>query len=949
MMSPKCRRRTACVVRFSTVIVALHFASDARAFEYWQAKTFKECDAHLRDQPTAYPCYRIIARREQSWLGGIRHLEGRLALTPRDDLSRLALGTLMADIYDERAEQMMRQAAESLAAKNEHEIEGQVRLELCTILGRQERVAEADAELNRAAEAAELADSDSLRGYVEFHRGVSAGAHNNHAVAWDHFRKVEAGLQPGSSIHLRWLVLSALGDEARALGRYVEALEYHRRGAEILHATGDYYNEAVLLVAIHSDIVQIKANQEIVGHDASERDAFEKALSAARLGGNLAASQFLLFGAAQSNDMPVAQRLDLLDRALADARRMRSPKQIGYVLRYKAYVLASNFPSRRPEAEAILREAMGAARRAGDTEQMARTMLQQATIHINAGERERALSEWLAMLDMVEKIRDHEPDEMVRAGIQSQWAFIYYRVARYFLQQPGPGAAPEDVDRALSVIERMRARTLLDSLDAAGAATGGSASDSSKERAEVLQGIVREQRGLLSPVLTEDERTQRLSRLEQLEAREVYLRDRIARVEPAFAALRTPVIPSIRQLQEALAPEEALLSFQSDLDGSQTGWGLLITQDTARSFPVPNRTSLNDEVSLFLGLMERRDGSEAAGAARLYTDLMEPTLADLASTITRLVVIPDGPLHKVPFDVLRRGREGEPLANRFEISLAPSCATWLRWSQAQRSEAESPVLALADPTLSTGAGVPAGYRAATLASGLSLGPLPHARQEARSVVSRLGGGSRLVLGGDATERFIKTVELSRFRMLHLAAHAVVDEPHPERSALLLAPGADDEDGLLQIREIVNLDLKGRLVILSSCSSASGTMVEGEGVMGLARAFFQAGAVAVVGSLWPLRDDEAAGLVEEMADHLGSGASISAALAAARRERIKEGAPAASWAGLVVLGEGDFVPLPGGAASTGSAPSFVALTAALILLGGALLIRQARRRRTTWSG
>jgi CHAT domain-containing protein len=945
-MSPIRRRRAALVVRFFAILAALLFAPDAHAYEYWQAHTFKECDAHLRDQPTAYSCYRAIARREQSWLDGIRHLESRLALAPRDDLSRMALGTLMADIYDERAEQVMRQAAESLASRNERETEGYVRLELFAALAPQGRLAEADAELNRAAEDAELVGSDSLKANVEFNRGVSATYHNDHAIAWDQYKRVEAGLQPGSNTHLRWLVLSALGDEAGAMGRHDEALEYHRRAARILHATRDYYNEALLLAKVHSDTVKVDAQAGSALRSSSERETFQEALRAARRGGNLAASEFLLFGAAQSTDTPVAQKLELLDRALEDARRMHSPIQVGYVLRYKAYVLASNFLSRRPEAEAILQGAFEAARRAGDTEQMARTMLQQATIHINAGERERALSEWLAMLDMVERIRDHEPDEMVRAGIQSQWAFIYYRVAGYFLQQPGPGTPIEDMDHALSVIERMRARTLLDSLDAAGAATGGSSNDVSKERAEVLRRIVREQRGLLSPVLSEDERTRRLSRLEQLEAREVYLREQIARVEPAFAALRTPVIPSIRQLQEALAPEEALLSFQSDLDVSKTGWALLITRDTTRAFPLPNRASLNDEVSLFAGLLERRDGSEAAGAARLYTDLMEPSLAGLSTGTTRLVIIPDGPLHTVPFDLLRPGTGGEPLASRFEISLAPSCSTWLRWSRAQRAEAPSPVLALADPTLSAGPGAPAGYRAATLASGLSLGPLPRARQEARSVVSRLGGGSRLVVGTDATERSIKTAELNRFRMLHLAVHAVVDEQHPERSALLLAPGADDEDGLLQIREIVNLDLRGRLVILSSCSSASGTMVEGEGVMGLARAFFQAGAVAVVGSLWPLRDEEAAGLVEDMAAHLARGASISAALAAARRGKIKAGAPAASWAGLVVLGDGDFVPLPGGRAAAGVSPTLATLIAVLVLLGGGLLVRNARRHRPT---
>jgi CHAT domain-containing protein len=183
-------------------------------------------------------------------------------------------------------------------------------------------------------------------------------------------------------------------------------------------------------------------------------------------------------------------------------------------------------------------------------------------------------------------------------------------------------------------------------------------------------------------------------------------------------------------------------------------------------------------------------------------------------------------------------------------------------------------------------------------------------------------------------------------MLHLAAHAVVDDRHPERSALVLAPGADEEDGLLQIREIVNLDLRGRLVLLSSCRSASGATMEGEGVMGLARAFFQAGAVAVVGSLWPLRDEEAARMVDRMAVHLGEGASISSALAAARRDGIRAGAPAAAWAGFVVLGNGDIVPLPGGRAPGWPLPLLAALAGALVILGGALLIRRARAHRSS---
>ena len=200
---------------------------------------------------------------------------------------------------------------------------------------------------------------------------------------------------------------------------------------------------------------------------------------------------------------------------------------------------------------------------------------------------------------------------------------------------------------------------------------------------------------------------------------------------------------------------------------------------------------------------------------------------------------------------------------------------------------------------------------AVFSSGVRLGPLPYARAESRSVVRDLGGGSVQRLGEDASEVFVKTTPLQQFGVLHFATHAVTDEANPDRSGVLLAPGAANQDGLLQIREIVDLDLDGRIVVLSACSSNTGALLRGEGVMSLARAFFQAGAHTVVASLWRLRDDEAADLFDRFYRHLGKGLSVAAALRAAQRDMIAEGAPAAAWAGLVVLGDGELVPLPGG--------------------------------------
>jgi CHAT domain-containing protein len=257
-----------------------------------------------------------------------------------------------------------------------------------------------------------------------------------------------------------------------------------------------------------------------------------------------------------------------------------------------------------------------------------------------------------------------------------------------------------------------------------------------------------------------------------------------------------------------------------------------------------------------------------------------------------------------------------------------------------------PALAFADPPMPGGyEGRPAPAReraAAVFTSGVRLGPLPYAREESRALVRDLGGDSMRRLGEEASEAFLKSHALKTYGILHFATHAVTDESNPDRSGVLLAPGDSNQDGLLQIREIVDLDLEGRVVVLSACSSNTGALLRGEGVMSLARAFFQAGAHTVVASLWRLRDDEAADFFDRYYRRLGRGVSVAAALQAAQSELIAEGAPAAAWAGLVVLGDGDMVPLPGGRKDTGVPVWVWALGAGVLLaliLSGLRLLRR----------
>jgi tetratricopeptide (TPR) repeat protein len=499
----------------------------------------------------------------------------------------------------------------------------------------------------------------------------------------------------------------------------------------------------------------------------------------------------------------------------------------------------------------------------------------------------QALQESMTALEAIELVRDRQAPTEGRAEIFTLWASHYHWLAGRLLENAEAGDLPA-VGLAFGVQERMRARALIDSLAAANAATSGS--------------------------------------------------------QTGFA--------SLEQARQALAPDEALLSFQiapwADMAGDFAGgaWLTVVTRNGATIHPLRSplaeRTRLRPAVEVFSGLFTG-DGDDGDAAAALYRALLADGLSGLGPGIRRLVIVPDDVLHLLPFSALRPDPGAAPLATRYEITVTPSATLWLRWRQQAPASSAASALVLADPASALPV-APASIRAASFINPAGRGELPWARQEGEAVLRHLGAGSRLLVGSEATEAYLKKGPVP-YGILHFATHAWTSDNEPDRSFVLLAPGAPGEDGMLHPSEIVGLDLRGRIAVLSTCSSASGEILRGEGVMGLARAFFQAGASTVVATLWPLRDDDGADLFERFYDHLGEGKSVAAALQAAQSDRMAAGAPPSAWAGVIVLGDGSRVPVPGG--RPWMPPRFVVsliLTLILTLSAVSVLILLARRRR-----
>ena len=944
--------------------------------------SFAACQERFRAAPEDYEssyCFYEAAREGRRWQEAEARLERLLAEDPENHWPRVSLGNVHWRLDPSRAEATYRAAAEGFKEQGRAAAEVLARTNLHFFLLRYGAWERAEAELERVVEVAAEADDP----IVTARALVLEADHlrlqgRDLETAYRLLRQAEPLLFPDGPVRLRRSCLISLGSSCYRLSRYGEARRYYQRLEELARETGDHnsralfkYNQANTLLAEMFELPAAGSREKLV---SMYREALAVAEAAAHRSAAVQSHRSLgdlLSPFEESRD----QARGHIDSCIALAREMGHRRRQAACLRTLGGHLARWGEPR--SAVEMLDESLALAKEAGDVRGVTRVWETRMRASWRQGPRSQALAETRLALDAVEHLRDRQPEASGRAGLFAAWADLYYWPAGRLLggasekpRKTGSSNLPRgDVEMAFNLAERLRARVLLEIL--ANSRSRGPRGDDEALQA-VLKDLVETQRRLLETDLSDVERRRTLRELENIEMREMQAQQRPPMSTSAsgddqeFAALS--------DVESALAEDEAVLSFQialwQDVFGDFGGgsWLLATTRRGTRVYRLPDRRVLRPAVRLFRGLFDARDNSEAMAATRLYEQLLADAVADLPPEIRRLVIVPDGDLHLLPFAALRDPASGEPLARRFQLSRVPSATLWLRWRRDSRDDADTPgvtrpdisALALADPlppagieslearrsaigALASSDRPPAADRDWALASGDRLGALSHARDEGRAVIRHVGAKSRLLLGADASESFLKSASFDAFGILHFAAHAVIDTERPQRSAVLLGAGAPDEDGLLQPRDIAGLDLRGKVVVLSACQSASGAVLQGEGVLSLARAFFEAGASAVVGSLWRLRDDEAAAFFDRFYRHLADGESVAGALAAAREDRIRAGAPAAAWAGLVVIGDGGVVPVPGGRPSKLPRGLVLAVAVGLLMLvaarsGRRLLVR-----------
>lgn len=332
---------------------------------------------------------------------------------------------------------------------------------------------------------------------------------------------------------------------------------------------------------------------------------------------------------------------------------------------------------------------------------------------------------------------------------------------------------------------------------------------------------------------------------------------------------------AIADLQSQLRADESVVAYHS-LPDRLLVWTVDREHVREQSLPMPG-ADLVQLVDAWRTALTQGDPAAVGAGEQIGALLIAPLGLDQGR---RLIIVPHGALHYLPFQALRV--EGEYLIQRHPIAIAPS--TSIAVKLAARTPTTPPQLvAFGNP---------------------DVGPeyaLPGSEQEVKQL-AELFPGAAVYLDAEASKtRFRKAA--TQARLLHVAAHAQADRVDPLYSRILLA-NEDGKQNFLEAHEVLALDLdKVALVTLSACESGLGRVADGDEVLGFPRAFLSAGTSGLVVSLWPVADDATALLMTTLYAELAKGTDLMRAMQRAQLAVLEQPGMAHPffWAPFDVIG------------------------------------------------
>lgn len=384
---------------------------------------------------------------------------------------------------------------------------------------------------------------------------------------------------------------------------------------------------------------------------------------------------------------------------------------------------------------------------------------------------------------------------------------------------------------------------------------------------------------------------------------------------PSYAQLNQPKGWDLRKIQEEVVTDDQTLLLEYSL-GSEKSYVWTVTRNEIRSYELPPQARINEAAQNVYRLLTATDTARRVDELNQATrELGQLILSPVAGQLNkaRLIVVPDGALNYIPFQILPAATGGnEPLVAATEVINAPSATILgqLRQETARRQAPTEVLAAFGDPIFAAnypqrkdaGSGE---YIASTHSvenerwppalrdiepagdsyDPLSIGPLFYSKLELANLRAVAGPQSLIATGFDASRENLASANLGNYAILHFATHGILDPKRPEYSGLFLSMvnrNGKAQNGFVALQDIYSLHAPVDLVVLSACRTGLGKDVRGEGLVGLTRGFMYAGASSVIASLWKVDDEATAELMKRFyANMLQGGMTPAAALRAAQ--------------------------------------------------------------------
>lgn len=557
----------------------------------------------------------------------------------------------------------------------------------------------------------------------------------------------------------------------------------------------------------------------------------------------------------------------------------------------EALAILAQRRGRDREVVELSRSAVTLAQNLNLPERLWRALALEGSASARLGDRAAAQLLLNAAIDSIEDLRSQGPDgEQDRQMLFQGRVAPYYQLAKVHFQM-------QDWRASLIVAERAKARVLRDVLatgraDVTSSMTETEKSDEEKLRLRLASANVQtatesQRRQPNAARLSGLKRSQRDARVAldtfrtNLYSRHAGLKTRRAEDTLLDPAKLTAALPSRTAAVEFVVGDESTLAFVVKSRNSKDDVDVF-------AYEVPiTRASVNARVEKFRSSIGDRSLG-FAGEARALHDLLLGPAAPRLGALDTLFIVPDDALWTLPFQAL------QPSAGRYLLEAAPI--------------AYVSSLTVLSATAQDGlAGAPRNSLIVAGPDGQAQ-PAPPGQQRLVSALRTIYGPTSELLSGAAADERAVTAALPRYSVIHFSGHGVLDGPNPMDSYLRLASDSSGrEDGVLDARELMRLNLQADVMVLAGCETAMGRIGAGEGIVGLTWSAFIAGAATTVVSQWNVDAERTTDLMIEFHRQRSAGRLqyLSTARALQRAAISLLRSPATDhpfyWAGFTVVG------------------------------------------------